>query len=247
MITNLMLKTKIDIKADSKGKLEIGGVKLSNKEIPFIRYRLDDIEGCLDYYLKIRDTFKYSCHIIELDVETDCLEILKEIEEKYSESLIVYFMLNVEDCDLRDGLRNTKIEALNRCIEACSCNRLMIIDNTSFMHVIGYNNLKKTIMKNCQLMDKEIGVCNSPLSTEENVCLSAVMARQLIASYGEHDEYPLPSQKHEDMNTCGCIRHIVVTSDTDVKIPQNSSNNKSVKNSSDNKSKLGKAIKRFDF
>lgn len=211
MITNLLITGEYTINLGRSQKLSFGDVKVSVKNIPFIRFRPKEVtDNTINYFLDLKERFKYSCHTLELEVSEDTLRLLKELGEKDDLS-IVFLYVTVEDDDLKSGISEERLYLVNKCIDTYEIERLIIRDNTNIMHAIEYNELKAQIINTVGNNKKDwIGICGSPLSFGGESCLTAVKARELMANYGENDEYPLPSSKHESMNECGCIRHIII-------------------------------------
>ena len=99
-------------------------------------------------------------------------------------------------------------------------DRIMLKDNTITMDTLASIRMKKNVYElfGEQLEGgkdyKDIGICQSPLSfSDGNACLTAIRARELSAKYSNDEELALPSANHECMNTCGCIRYMVIDKD----------------------------------
>jgi len=246
MITNLMITGEHKITADKNGKLSIGENNVSVKEIPFVRYRLNEYsENTMDYIVKCKELFRYSCHILELDVSDDAIKIVQMLEESDMEDVIIFMYIGVTDEELYKGIGNDVLNKANEILAIRQCERILVKDNTTEMHMVEFNKLREQLVTALNISDDTIGICGSPLSIYDNCCLSAVRARELMALYGESDECALPSSKHESMNTCGCIRHLVIDSDIQCFNMTKSANIKQTLKDTSNKSRNKKMMKKF--
>lgn len=216
MITSIALKDTYNIGIDASGKFLLGETAVSIKDVPFVRYRFRSFGGeQLDYIEKLMTKFKYSSHMLELELAKDTAEVLNNIENRM-ENVIRYVYVSVEDRHVLEGFDAETLEMLEG-IDDSDYDRLMLKDNSDTLHGEAAARLKKEIVEVLGIDIREIGVCSSPLSFSGEACLTAVKARELSAEYAENDEVALPSANHECMNCCGCIRYSVV--DADIKAP----------------------------
>lgn len=247
MITNLLITGEHKIKLGKSQKLAFGDSKVSVKEIPLVRFRPSEItENTVDYFYELKEKFKYSCHILELEVSEYALNVLKVLADK-EDFNIVFLFVPVTDKELEVGIQEDVLDLVNKCIDTYDIERLIIKDNTSMMHSIQYNELKSQITNATGGGESKhwIGICGSPMSFGDEACLTAVIAREIMANYGENDEYALPSSKHESMNECGCIRHMVIERDvTSVVEIGKSKNDKTIKGTG-NKGNGIKVMRKF--
>ncbi len=246
MIASLMVTGEYEMSTNKDGKIHLENNKISIKDIPFVRYRLKDSSNIIQYIQKYKQMFKYSCHVMELDALCPhTISILNELEQNELDDIIVFIYFEVYNEDLKDiGIGAEKMESLRKIAEK-HFERLILVDKTTEMHMVQYNNLVSQVMGELGLEESSIAVCGSPLSIGDNCCLTAIKARELMALYGETDECPLPSAKHESMNHCGCIRHITIDRDMVNDGDAKSINIKRTINSSNNKTKNKKIMKKF--
>ena len=145
MITNLLITGEHKIKLGKSQKLAFGDSKVSVKEIPLVRFRPSEItENTVDYFYELKEKFKYSCHILELEVSEYTLNVLKVLADK-EDFNIVFLFVPVTDKELEVGIQEDVLDLVNKCIDTYDIERLIIKDNTSMMHSIQYNELKSQI------------------------------------------------------------------------------------------------------
>ena len=101
----------------------------------------------------------------------------------------------------------------------------------------------KHTAKTLSVAENKVGICSSPLCMQDNLaCLTAVTARELAAVYATAKDLVSPSANHQDMNTCGCIRYMVINSD--IEAPADTKSEKKVKEPKESKEpKTPKSIK----
>jgi hypothetical protein len=214
MLANLKIKGKYKIPI-ANNKIKIGEESLSLKEIPFIRYDFGSYgEDEVDYIKYMREKFISSVPLVEFQLSDN---ILSEIE-LFDEDTIKYVYTNITDEDIDNGtLGEWRLNLFVDIMEKEYINSIVLVDNTTKLtrpHIIKF---KKEIMDYCKSFNSfssdYIAVCNSPFSFGDDACLSAIKARQLLSEYSEKDECAIPSARHECMECCGCMRHLIVDKD----------------------------------
>lgn len=217
MITSIVLTGTHKIGIDSYGKFMVGDVKVSTKEVPFVRYRFDNFaDKELDYIKEMKKTFNFSAHMAEVTIGEDTVETLNKIGN--IGNIVRFVYIPVDDTDVLDGFSEEKME-LFKSILGINIDRLMLKDKSTNLDTVASLRLKKQLNTLLNIPVGEIGVCSSPLSFDgKNACLTAVKARELSAEYAESDEVALPSSNHECMNCCGCIRYHLFNCDVEAPI-----------------------------
>ena len=221
MVSNIVFKGRYNVGVNSQGRLMINGERSSIKEVPFVRYRFNSYsEDDIEFILEQANKFKYSVHLVELELSGDIEEQYRLIKGSLDGKLDVgiYIYVPIDDTDLIDGISEEKLDWIE-LLGDIEYDRLMIKDKSTSMFLEGANRVKREISEILGINEVDIGICSSPLSFDGNACLTAVKARELMAIYGKSDEVSIPSANHECMNTCGCMRHMVVESD--ISMPEN--------------------------
>lgn len=214
MITSICLTDTHRIELDKYGKFVVDGIKIALKDVPFVRYRFSQYgQKEIDYIKEMKSKFVHSAHLAEVNfsenVNTD-LELLDTVDR-----VIKFLYIPITDNEVLNGFSAEALELLNN-LDDTSLDRIMLKDNSNTLHTLSSNKLKKQITDKLVSLKnyKDIGVCQSPLSFDgSNACLTAIRARDLAANYSDNEDMALPSANHECMNTCGCIRYIVVGKD----------------------------------
>lgn len=217
MIISIALSDKHKIGLDNHDRFLVDDTKVSIKEVPFVRYKFKQYGDAEIAYIKqMKNIFKHSAHMVEIELSGDTSYVLHKIEENI-DNIIRFIYVPINDSHVTDGL-DEQTEELLEAIEDCDYDRIMIKDESQTLYSLAASRLKKQIADATDFSVKEIGICNSPLSFHGDACLTAVKARELSAEYAENDEVALPSANHENMNTCGCIRYHLFTSDVQAPI-----------------------------
>ncbi len=218
MIINLVITGGHKIKLDKKGRFKVKDVKTSLKEIPFIRYRFDKYdEECIEYMKEMKDRFKYSSHMAEIQLDENTKDVIESIDDKVY-NIIKFIYIDIYNEEVDRGFSDDKLEILDN-IKDMNFDRVMLRDKSDFLCSVTFNRLRKQVQDILIDGDNDwaasnIGICQSPLSLYGgNACLTAVIARELSAEYAENDQVALPSANHEDRNRCGCIKYVIVDKD----------------------------------
>lgn len=245
MITSIVLPERYKIGVDKFGKFNLDDIKLSIRDIPFVRYRfkeysLDDV----GYIKNMINTFSYSTHLMEVDMEGNFDSSIEQMVDAI-ENLVVFVYIDVDnEIVASENFREDQIENLHKLIKVMPyVERVMIRDKSTTMHKISGDKLKKILCNTLKIKDNMVGFCQSPLSMiEGQACLTAAKARELATNYNNNEDCPVPSANHERRTSycdcCGCIKYEVVTHDIEVIVsdkPKSATKaNKKVKASGEN-------------
>ena len=247
MVTNLLLTGKYNVGV-ANDKCIVNGEETSIKEIPFLRFRLQEYgDEEIEYMKQMLGKFKHSVGICEMDLNADTQDIATKVVNSL-ERVAVYMYIDVDDTVVRNLCFPEEImEALGTISNIY--DRVMLRDRSTMLHLVAANTLIDIVAKQLKLdnlKNKEdvIGICSSPLSFGESCCLSAKKARDLLSCYSATDDIKIPSANHQNMNTCGCIRHFTVCEDTAAPVCKASSNTKSNGAKSSTKPKASKSMKK---
>lgn len=207
MITSICLDGKHHIGMDSYGRFELKGLRISKKRVPFVRYRFESygVEE-LQYIKGMQEKFSMSAHMAEITIREDVKEQLEAVRSLGNVARFVY--LDIYDEDVATGLSDGRRELVKLLIGE-DFDRLMVRDRSTTLFTVAADRLRKEI-QGLGVKIPDIGICQSPLSTNGNQCLSAVKAREIAAKYGAPDDMPLPTANHEGSATCGCIRYQLI-------------------------------------
>lgn len=226
MVTSIVVKGRFNIGVNSKDKIYIEEKHVALKDIPFVRYRFncygnDDIE----YIKNSIKKFKHSIHMVEVTIQDGCIEQLNTMDEVDDfENVVRYVYIPVDNnCVLEGSIGERSKELLEEIADnEIGYDRIMIKDNSDTLQYIVANKLKAEIAEITGDDVDDIGVCSSPLSFDNQACLTALKARELAAEYGVDEDMALPTANHQCMECCGCIRYYVIDEDIPVKEGGNS-------------------------
>ena len=227
MVTNLLFKEKHNIGIE-KEKCLINNEKTSIKDIPIIRYRFKEYGELEKQFIRNQiSKFIYSVHLAELELSEKTQKELEDLADEF-DNLAIFVYIPVDDTDVQNGLNESKISLLES-IKDEIFDRILLLDNSKTLHIISANKIKEQVEATIDISKADIGICNSPLSIGENACLTAVRARDIIATYGTNECCAIPSANHQCMNECGCIRHIEIKSDIPAPKINSTNNNTTIK------------------
>lgn len=214
MITCVVLTDTWRVDLDSHLRFNLNDQKISIKSVPFVRYRFSEYtDREIEYIKEMKKKFKYSIHMAEVELCKNIDNVLDKLNSAI-ENLVIYVYIPVTDDDVKEGLGGGKL-SLIRLLVNKKYERIMLKDKSTSLDFITAEQFKKQVAQILvDIKPNEIGICQSPLSFEEgNSCLTAIKAREIAAEYAERDDIALPSANHQCMNTCGCIRYVVIDKD----------------------------------
>ena len=213
MISSIRVNGLFNVNVNANSKIKVDNVILhTEKEVPFVRYRLDKYDDSTVEYIKNMQTkFPKSTHLIEMGLNESILQSFKLLRDSLSVAIYLYIDITediVKESKLPDDTMNILAE-----LQSCNFDRYMLKDKSVSLDFMAAQKIFTQISKTFKIKMDNIGLCSSPLSFQGLQCLSAVKARELMSIYNENSDVPLPSANHECMNCCGCIRYLEVTSD----------------------------------
>jgi hypothetical protein len=235
MVVSLEFKSRhsVGVNTNEKYKLIKGDKETveSIKNIPMVIYN-----GFFDreFIIENIDKFKYSCHVLMLDYDDINDDIILEAN-KIGVGVIVRVPV------LQEG-EEIKLCVMYKSLDWSRVDRVVVLDKTSTMQITHLNDIKNELSKVTGHSKNDIGVCGSPFSFGESACLCAVWARRIMAKYISNTEVALPSANHEDMEECGCIRKIVITSDIDAPVVKSASSNGGSASNKESKPKVVRGV-----
>lgn len=242
MVSNLLFRQMYDVGV-LDGKYMLNGEKTSIKDVPFLRFRFNSYgDAEIEYIEKMLKKFEYSVGLCELHLSENTITEYNRLTDEtheLSSRTAIYIYINIYDTDVLSGDVSQEVKELLFKIKEnkIDYDKIMIKDMSSTLHSIAADKITGSIAKILGIKQQNVGICSSPLSFSESCCLTAIQARHLISIYSTRDDIKIPSANHQDMNTCGCIRHFEVTSDIPAPIKKANSGIKSSKNVEKNKGK----------
>lgn len=225
MVTNVMLKGRYNVGVNSKGVIYYENKPISvEKDVPIVRYRFGEYSGeDLEYILRMMKIFKNSAHVIEFELSEKTSEQYDKLSETLGgEAKVARFLrVVIDDTDAGCGeIYSDKMKLLDGLRDKYF-DRYMLVDKTSFLDYITTKRLMRNAAKYLGVRDGDVGVCGCASSFGGDQCISAVKARELMSMYTANSDgeskVALPTANHEDMNQCGCIRHIIIEHDIEAR------------------------------
>jgi len=216
MITSIVLTGRHTIRSNSSKKILIDGNVLSiEKEIPFIRYRFESYsDDDYNYIKKIKEQFNRSTHLAEINLSADTVNIVNKLSETIGNIAKYVYVTVTEDIVQSKGF-GPEVAQLISTLRGLNIDRIMLKDKSTSLDTVTAKALFKQITSLTGFKEDTMGVCSSPLSFGDMACLTAVRAREIMTKYSSIADVALPSANHQCMNCCGCIRYMVVSSDTE--------------------------------
>jgi hypothetical protein len=213
MISSIVLTDMHNVGINNKNKFQVDTNLMDIKDVPFVRYRFNSFGTKEINYIKLMQAkFPMSIHMVEVMLGEDTGDVLNNIDDSLDGSVVAYVYIPVTDNEVDNGLSQEIINNLNK-IKGCSYDRLMLKDKSKTLNYVVANSLRSAASKITDDDEQEIGICSSPLSFNNDACLTAVRARELAAAYAKVENVPIPSANHQCMNCCGCIKYMVIDKD----------------------------------
>ena len=218
MLTSIVVPKMYQIETTKGGKFEVNGETLAIKDTPFVRYRFTRYSDEEIKYIKnMQEKFNRSAHLVEISLDGQTEEATATVLNNLN-NICTFLYINVFD----EGIKAETMEELVKISNTMSLglsgivgvyDRIMLRDKTTSMNATQFNQIIEVVSGVTRYSKDKIGICSSPLSFNGMACLTAVRARELASIHCENGDLALPTGKHECMESCGCIRHIVLTSD----------------------------------
>jgi hypothetical protein len=217
MVTSIVLTGRHTLNINSFNKLKAGDNIISiEKDIPFVRYRFGVYnDEDFQYIISTMDKLKYSTHLIEINLDTNTVTNLEWIKNNIA-NIARFIYIDVTDEDVTRGGLTTDTLNLLMGIVQYNVDRVMLKDKSTKLDIVTAKKIIDALSKQTGIKRDNFGICSSPLSFGDMCCLTAVRAREIMAVYSLIADVALPTANHQCMNRCGCIRYIVIDSDTDV-------------------------------
>lgn len=216
MVTNLLFKSVFDVEV-YKSKFTLNNEINSTKEIPFLRFNLDNYdENAVAYIKGMLDKFEYSVGICEFSLRDTLLSELDTLGELEDTVAKILHIRVTNDDVANGGISEHDIELLNTLSNSVhKMDRVVLHDNSTVLNPVMISLMKKQICNTLGLKgENSVGLCGSPFSFDGSSCLTAEVARDLISIYGYNRDVKIPSANHQSMDSCSCIRHFEVVEDT---------------------------------
>ena len=214
MITSIVVKDRYNIGLNSSGKFRVGDVDVNIKEVPFVRYRFDYIaQGDIEYIKGMMEKFKYSGHLMEFRLDQNTAAHYNWLMPNF-DNLASFLYIDVYDANVESLAFGEDVITFAREASNLFFDGVMLKDRSTTLHTVAAFKLKQVIAEAMGIKEKDIGICGPALSHNGEACMTAVKARELLTEYSDNDQCALPTANHESMNRCGCIRYMVVDSDT---------------------------------
>lgn len=229
MILSLKLTGPHNIGVDSLNRINVNDSKLSVKDIPYVRYAFKfNAEEHTEYLKKNIEKFKYSVHIIDLELEDETASDISYIEETFNtENVDVSHIIkvNVSGEEVYNGkLADDTVEKLKKVLKVKGLiSRVVLVDNDyEITDSSKLNPLVEEVDEILGMGKSNIGVCNSPILESGTACgvygtkgcLPASVVRRMQEDKNPDIELPLVSENHQNSGTmCGCTKYHVVTGD----------------------------------
>lgn len=238
MITNILLTGKHNIRINEHRKMMAGDNVLNvDKDIPFVRYKFKEYTDTeIEYIKKMKEAINKSAHLVQVYLDENTPVVLQKLADL---NVAKYVYVTVTTEHVTNGAFDTETMRLVEGIRGMDIDRIMLLDKSDNLYMESKQVLIKQLIMTLRTTKDKFGVCSSPLAFEGNQCLSAIKARELLSLYSSSTDVALPSANHQSMECCGCIRHIVIDSDTpDVveataQVKNGNSNTKKKKNNKD--------------
>lgn len=233
MVTSIVLTGTHKVGIDTHGKFMVDKVKVSIKDVPFVRYRFNEFNSNeYEYIEEMKKKFSYSAHMAEINLNKDTKEVINTIREM--KNIVTYVYMDIEDTDVLEGISEEKLNLLIQ-LNGVEFDRLMLRDKSTTLDMVAATRIRKQLGSLFGVDTNDIGICSSPLSFDgTSACLTAVKARELSAKYCETTEAALPSSNHECMNCCGCIRYYVFDGDVAMPVSSKTGGSKNTKKDATN-------------
>ena len=217
MVTSIVLTGRHTLNINSFNKLKAGDNIISiEKDIPFVRYRFGVYtDADFQYIISTMDKLKYSTHLIELNLDTNTATNLEWLKNNIT-NIARFIYIDVTDEDVTRGGLTTDTLNLLMDIVQYNVDRVMLKDKSTKLDIVTAKKIIDALSKQTGIKRDNFGVCSSPLSFGDMCCLTAVRAREIMAVYSLIADVALPTANHQCMNRCGCIRYIVIDSDTEI-------------------------------
>lgn len=253
MVTSIVLTDCYSIGINGSKKFKVNDNVLSvEKDIPFVRYRFNQYtDREFEYIKNMIQKFSNSTHLAEIKLDERTVEIVKYIEENIS-NMAKFIYIDITDDAVLNGTVGDEIKDLLEPVVEFDIDRVMLRDKSTKLDTVAAKRIITDLGTEFDLDDEMIGICSSPLCFGEWACLTAVKARELMSKYNNLSDVALPSANHQSMNTCGCIRYMIISENLEAPSDGKIKKEKTAKTPSEKKEKApakpkGPAINNLPF
>ena len=214
MVTSIVLTDCYSIGINGSRKFKVNDNVLSvDKDIPFVRYRFNQYtDKEFNYIKETMQKFVNSTHLVEINLDENAEEVVKYIEENIPNMAKFIYMSLTDEMVMSGAVDDAHKDLLEPLVEL-DIDRIMLRDKSTKLDTVAAKRIITDLGVEFDLDDEMIGICSSPLCFGEWACLTAVKARELMSKYNNTSDVALPSANHQSMNTCGCIRYMVINQD----------------------------------
>ena len=231
MIASIWLNEVVDIDVNRRGEFCFAGpdrfaVNMNIATVPFVRvnfqeYSRDTLEKLAVQLKKFRMSVPIF-HFNTRNVNRQVIEDIDSIIGKDSYAKFLYVPISDEDVQRAD-LSDEGYDILYSVIDNVKIDRIIMFDSSNTLTVERVTTMVAKIAQATGIGVRNIALCGSVLSLGNpsiNMnCLCAITARELLTMYSKTDTPPLPTEKHQDMGTCSCVRHFMITSQNVLSAP----------------------------
>lgn len=217
MISSLRITGKYNIGVSANDTIMMGDNEVSLKDIPIVRFKLGSYGAEeVEYIRSTLSKFRYSSGIIEVNDDARLFEM--EYVSSLKDIAGILYYVSVTDEIYRSNMFNAS-DKLLRAIKEDNFEKVILVDNTTCLDIIGADALIKRVAKALGIGTDRIGMCESPMCLAAGVCcISAVDARDIASKYNFNTEVAIHSANHQSMDTCSCVRHFTVKGDIEAPI-----------------------------
>lgn len=213
MVTSLKFTKALtfNLGKTDKFKCSTNDTVLSIKDIPAIRYNFTEYGDTeLGFIRAMLGKFRYSLHVVEFDISSHALD-LDKFQEFSNLAYILHIPIYAESVNERTFGQDIEQKMQEHPEFISRMDRFVITDKSDNLDYMTLNALMFRLDKLVHCGLSKIGCCNSPFTTSENSCLSALTTRELSAKYTIESDAVLPSSNHNRLeNNCGCLRYITI-------------------------------------
>lgn len=230
MVSSLLFTQPVNIEVSQSGGFILAtGEELDTNSVPAVRYRFHDFKlEELEFIKKCLTLFPKSLHIAELRYDGNYeqeIQILNSLEY-----VAIFLRISLTDTDVSlERLapeKMAKLTLLNRTSETIRrplinfVDKLVLVDNSNTLYMLSAHRIRTFVANEFKIKERRVTFCDSPMTQIEadSACLSASLARELGAEYGQTEDMVIATNALEGHNcsptcACNCIKHIIVFED----------------------------------
>lgn len=228
MTSSIVLTNTIDIRFNKKNSFKYKDEDLNEvyefkqQEIPAVRYRFNAYTLKEIVYIKNSlQKFRYSVHIAEVNLSECCVDYIEKLVELKEVAVFLYFDITKENV-VTKTFNESQRKVLGTLKDTCldKIERIMMRDVDGVLHMMVARPLILSLANLLGLDKSKIGYCSCAFSANGLCCLTAERARDIAARYSSNSNFAIATnavegKNIEHQNGCYCIRHILITHDTE--------------------------------